>query len=312
MIRSACAVAWLVVCFSSTLPAQSPGSAADSADVLVLDHDFTTTGEVVRVFLYDMQVYRAELSTEDVSLQIRARSNSGTKTLRVYPIFGSRSSGVTVAEIYPDQDGEYEIRPVSLQGSRTSTRLRLYRDVSESRRRLTAMSRPRWEIGVELGGGWHSGFVQSNVAPPIGSEPSAGKDIELCLTARSAPKSQRFGMCVLGVSHQSQNRAPSVMWVYTEPRLGILLGRDQYGYSSWEAGPLFRFGVGIDASSSTARTFAPGVFLARHIRTSKAAAGWTLQLSYHRAFFHGFTTAGTGDPVTPKSHRVSLGIGWYR
>lgn len=309
MIRPAFAAAWLAVCLSTTLGAQTHQPSADSADVLVLDHDFTTTREVVRVFLYDMQVYRAELSTEDVSLQIRARSNSGMKALRVYPI-GSRSSGGTVAEIYPDQDGEYEIQPISIQGSRISTRLRLYRDVSESSRRLGAMSRPRWEIGVELSGGWHSGFVQSNVAPPVGGEPSAGTDIEVCLSARSAPKSQRFAMCVLGASYQSQHRAPSVMWVYTEPRLGILLGRDQHGYSSWEAGPVFRFGVGIDAASSTARTFAPGVFLARHIRRSKEAAGWTFQLSYHRAFFHGFT-AGTGDPITPKSHRVSFGVGWY-
>lgn len=314
MIRPALTVAWLVVSLNTTLNAQSHESSADSADVLVLDHDFSTGGEMVRVFLYDLQVYRAELSTPDVTLQIRSRSNSGMKPLRVYPISDMQSpSGSSAAEIYPDQDGEYDIRPIAIQGSRISTRLRLYRDVSESRRRISRSSRPGWELGVELGGGWHSGFVQSNIAPAVGSEPSAGTDIEGCLSARSAPKSQRFSMCVLGVSHQSQHRAPSVVWVYTEPRLGVQLGRDQHGYSSWEAGPVFRFGVGIAASSSTARTFAPGVFLARHIRPSKKTAGWTLQLSYHLALFDGFKNpAGTGDPITPKSHRVSFGVGWYK
>jgi hypothetical protein len=313
MSRLAVAVAWLViVCLGSPLRAQSARPAADSTDVLVLDYDFATGGEIVRVFLNDMQVYRAELSSQDVTLEIRGRF-SGMKALRVYPILDSRSSsGSTVVEIYPDQDGEYEIRPISIQGSRISTRLRLYRDLSESRRRMAVVNQPGWELGVELGGGWHSGFAQTSVTPAIGSESGAGTDIEGCLSARSAPKVPRFGMCVLGVSHQSQTGAPNLLWVYTEPRLGVLRP-DRQGYSSWEMGALFRFGVGIN-SSGTPRVLAPGLFLSRHMRRSRQGTSWTLQLSYSLGFFKGFKRPqfSTEDPFTPKSHRVSFGVAWYK
>ncbi len=304
--------AWLFVWLSTPVVAQKVAETADSADVLVLDHDFGVVGELVRLFLSDKQVYRAELSTQDVTLELRPRLN-GTQIPRVYPISDAKSSsGSSVVEIYPDQDGEYEIRPISMQGSKISTRLRLYRDVGGSRRRLGAASDPGWELGVELAGTWHSGFVQTSVAPAIGSEPSGGADIEGCLTARSRSRVPRFGMCILGVSHQSQRGTPSLLWVYTEPRLGVPR-RDRHGYSSWEMGALFRFGVGINSGVLSPRIYAPGVFLSRHIRRNPQGAGWTLQLSYSRAFYKGFSRAtATGSPVTPKSHRLSFGVGWYR
>jgi hypothetical protein len=313
MLRPALAVALLLVCLGAHLHAQARSESADSADLLVLDHDFTTPGEIVRIFLTDGQVYRAELSSEDVTLHLRSRY-SGMRIPRIYPISDSRSpSGSSVVEIYPDQDGEYEIRPVSIQGSRISTRLRIYRDIAESRRRMATVSKPGWDLGVEVGGGWHSGFAQTSVVPAIGSEPNGGTDVEACLSARSAPKLPRFGMCVLGVSHQSQSGAPNMLWVYTEPRLGVLRP-DRNGYSSWEVGALFRFGVDIMSASPTPRIFAPGVFLSRHIRKNREGTSWSLQVSYSRAFFKGFKKPpfSTGDAFTPKSHRISFGAGWYK
>jgi hypothetical protein len=303
----------LVVCLGTPLRAQVRPESADSGDVLVLDHDFTAVDEIVRIFLTDGQVYRAELSSEDVTLQLRSRF-SGMRIPRIYPISDSRSpSGSSVVEIYPDQDGEYEIRPVSIQGSRISTRLRIYRDITESRRRMATVSKPGWDLGVEVGSGWHSGFAQTSIVPAIGSEPNGGTDVEACLSARSAPKIPRFGMCVLGVSHQSQSGAPNMLWVYTEPRLGVLRP-DRNGYSSWEMGALFRFGVDITSASPTPRIFAPGVFLSRHIRKNRQGTSWSLQMSYSRAFFKGFKKPPftTGDAFTPKSHRISFGVGWYK
>jgi hypothetical protein len=304
--------AWLVLCLSTPLLGQTAQPSTDSTDVLVLDHDFATGGEIVRVFLGDMQVYRAELSSQDVTLQIRARF-SGMKALRTYPILDSQSpSGSSIVEIYPDQDGEYEIRPVSIQGSRISTRLRLYRDVSESRRRVASAGKRGWEAGVELAGAFHSGFSQSSVTPAIGSEPSGGTDVEACLSARSTSKTPRFGMCVLGVSNQSQRGAPGIVWVYTEPRLGVLR-TDATGFSSWEMGALLRFGVGISSRSSSPTLFGPGVFLARNIRSSLQGTGWSFQLSYTRAFFKSFKKPlGGGDAFVPSSNRISFGVGWYK
>ncbi|HWN19374.1 MAG TPA: hypothetical protein VNO19_10710 [Gemmatimonadales bacterium] len=313
MLRPALAAALLLVCLSMALHAQARPESADSADVLVLDHDFSAGDELVRIFLADGQVYRAELSSTDATLQLSPRY-SGRRIPRIYPISDPRSpSGSSVVEIYPDEDGEYEIRTISMQGSRLSTRLRIYRDIAGSRRRVAAAEKPGWDLGVEVGGGWHSGFVQTSVVPAIGSEPNGGTDLEACLSARSAPKTPRFGMCVLGVSNQAQSGAPSMLWVYTEPRLGVLRP-DRNGYSSWEAGALFRFGVDIKSATPTARMFAPGVFLSRHIRNSRQGTSWSLQMSYSWAFFKGFKKPAfsTGDAFTPKSHRISFGVGWYR
>jgi hypothetical protein len=52
------------------------------------------------------------------------------------------SSGSSVVAIYPDQDGEYEICPVRFAGSRIPARLRLYRDVNESGRRVAVAYQP--------------------------------------------------------------------------------------------------------------------------------------------------------------------------
>ena len=312
MSRPVSLAAWLIVCLTTPLPGQTVTQTADSSDVLVLDHDFGTVGELVRLFLNDKQVYRAEVSSQDVTLELRPRI-AGMRVPRVYPISDLRSpSGSSVLEIYPDQDGEYEIRPVSLQGSQLSTRLRLYRDVSESRRRMAIVDQPRWELGMELAGGWHSGFTQSSAAPEPGSTSSPGSDIEACFTARNAPGLRRMSLCVLGLSHQSRHGARNVLWVYTEPRLRIL-GRVSPGRSNWELGALFRFGVGIiSAVVNTPTSFGPGLYVARHIRRNAAGSGWSFQASYSHAFYRGFDRPLGAIRVTPGSHRMTFGVGWYQ
>lgn len=314
MLRPALAAALLLLlCPGIALRAQARPESADSADVLVLDHDFTAADEIVRIFLNEGQVYRAELSSDDITLQLRSRF-SGRRIPRIYPISDSRSpSGSSVVEIYPDEDGEYEIRPSSLQGSRVSTRLRIHRDITESRRRVATRRRRGWELGVELASGWHSGFAQSTAAPLPGNDPANGTDIEGCFTARGAPGFQRLSMCVLGLSHQSQQGSRNILWVYTEPRVRIL-GRARPGQSNWELGALLRLGVAIISSSNdTPATLAPGAYVARHLRSSSGGAGWSLQASYSRALFKGFgRPLGAGAEVTPKSHRLSFGVGWYQ
>ena len=142
MPRPLLMTAWLLAALATPAVAQTVSEKADSADVLVLDHDFGTVGEVVRVFLEDKQVYRAELSTTDATLLFRPRL-AGMRVPRLYLVSDSRfSNGSLVIEIHPDQAGEYEIRPLRLRGSRISTHVRLYHDVNESGRRLTVANRP--------------------------------------------------------------------------------------------------------------------------------------------------------------------------
>lgn len=286
-----------------------------NADVLVLDHDFSAGGvEVVRGFLESRQVYRAELSTPDVTLRVRTLGGRG-KQPRVYPFLNADSpSGASIVEVYPDADGDYEIRPIASSGSGISTRLRLYRDVRASHRRIAVLDNPGWEIGVEVAGGWHSGFAQQNgPLPPATADPHGGSDIEACFSARSAPGIPRFSMCVLGVGYQSQTGAPGILWVYTEPRVRVI-GRARRGASNWEAGALLRLGGGsIERASSVPFLLAPGLYLARHIRRNQSGAGWSFQASWSHATYKGFPSAlGNADPAHPHSDRLAFGVGWYQ
>ncbi|HEX6433056.1 MAG TPA: hypothetical protein VFZ87_02390 [Gemmatimonadales bacterium] len=287
-------------------------STRDSSQVLVLDHDFTGPHEMVRVFLQDGQVYRAEIGSPNVTLEIRGVVRT-IQAPHVYPFLPSQTpSGSTFLEIYPEKDAEYEIRSLGIGGTRLPTRLRLYRDVGASARRQYVRASRGWGIGLELAGGWHSGFVQSGGVPPAGTDPAGGMDLEGCFTARGSASSSRFSLCVLGVGHQSQHGSRSILWVYTEPRFRLVGSGGARG-TGWELGPLFRFGLGmISASPETPVLIAPGAYITRFIRTSSRTGGWSLQAAYSHPFYKGFARPTGAEPATPHGHRLSFGVGWYR
>jgi hypothetical protein len=308
------AYAVVLVVSASSLSGQTSSTqlTPDSSYVLMLDHDFTGPDEFVRVFLQDGQVYRVELNSPNVALEVRGVVRT-TQAPHVYPFLASQTpSGSTLLEIYPERDAEYEIRSRGISGNQLPTRLRLYRDVEASTRRQHVRTSRAYEIGLEVGGGWHSGFVQSGGMPIVGTDPEGGTDVEGCLTARGAAESSRFRACVFGVSYQSQRGARSITWVYSEPRFRLVGGRGM-SRSGWELGPLFRFGVGIiSASSQTPVVIAPGAYIARLIGTSSHQGGWTIQASYTRPFYKGFSRPTGLEAATPKGHRLVFGIGWYR
>jgi hypothetical protein len=309
------AAASLVVLLAGPLLAQNdvratPATPVDTmADVLVLDQDYTGA-EYVRVFLESGQVYRAELSSRDITLQIRAVGDR-IRAPRPYPILGPESaSEASVVELYPDRDGEYEIRAIALNGVAVSTHLRLYRDVAESHRRLAVMNKPGWEIGMELAGGWHSGFAQTSAFSAGDPDPHGGTDIEACFTART--ETGRTGLCAFGIGYQSQVGERSILWFFTEPRF-MLVGRRSKSASTWEAGALFRVGLGsIERMSETPVMLAPGVYIARQIRSGEHGARWSLKGSYSHAWYSGFQSPfGTTSPQ-PHGDRLTLGLGWYQ
>jgi hypothetical protein len=217
--------------------------------------------------------------------------------------------------LYPQIDAEYEIRSVTSNGSAVATRMRLYRDVTGSRRRQLVRNTHGWDIGMELAGGWHSGFLQTSASPaPLGTTAEAGTDVEACFTARSGAGLGRLGMCVVGLGYQSQGGARSIVWFYTEPRVR-LLGRVRPNQSNWELGALLRFGVGmISASPDTPTILAPGGYLARNIRTGSGGARWSFQASYSYGWFQGFSRPSgfVGEDHIPTSNRITLGVGWYQ
>jgi hypothetical protein len=290
----------------------SVSSAHDTSYVLLLDHDFSGPAERIQISLQNGQVYRAELNSTNASLEIRGVERT-IQAPHIYPFLSMQTpSGTTLLEIYPEKDALYEIRSREIGGDQLPTRLRLYRDVAASSRRDFVRTHRTWEIGLELVGGWHSGFAQSSTTPALGNDPTGGTDVEGCFTARGAAPSSRSRLCVFGVGYQSQHGARSILWIYTEPRFR-LLGAGGVDHSGWEIGPLFRFGVGmISASPATPVVIAPGAYIARQLRSVSHQGGWTLQASYSRSFYKGFTRPIGTEPATPKGHRFSVGVGWYR
>ena len=313
-------MACLLAGLASSLHAQTDtvGQSADSVDALVVDHDFTGGFEFVWVFLQAGQVYRAELSSTDVGLEIRTPGRA-TQLPRLYTYLPTDTpSGSSIIEIYPEVDTEYEIRPTGIANSHLGTRLRLYRDVRSSRRRQYVRHNPGWEVGVEVASGRHSAYPQSQTALPVGApDPQAGSDVDFCFSARTPPEKQGFGWCVFGLGYQNQHAAPSILWIFTEPRVRIL-GHSHAHQSNWELGALLRFGAGmISASSKNPTVLGPGIYVARHIRKSSGGSSLSLQMAYTRAFYQGFGKGVSGsflvaEDIVPKSHRLSFGIGWYK
>jgi hypothetical protein len=325
LVLFAC-VARVTVAQEATLTEQPVAFASatpdDSVDVLVLDHQFTGSPEFVRLFLHGKQVYRAELSTSDVTLELRAPL-ARLQLPRVYPIFTPAGSGASEVELYTEDDGVYELRPIGMAAGGVATRLRLFRDADESRRRMALRGNPGWEIGIELAGGWNGGYAQSQDARVVAAGGEPGSDLEFCFAARRAPGLTRLSMCALGLGHQSQHGAASILWVFTEPRIRVL-GPSTAGRSNWELGVLFRAGLGNVAGRNVNPVMlAPGLYVARHIRTAPDGRGWSLHASWARAWYRGFTkpldswNPETGEIIraeaaSPESSRLLLGVGWYQ
>ncbi len=117
------------------------------------------------------------MSSSDLTLEIRSVGGR-IRAPRVYSILGPEwalapesASESSVVELYPDVDGEYEIRAIALSGGGVAPHLRLYRDAEESHRRVAVINKPGWEIGMEIAGGWHSGFAQTSALSTGDSDP---------------------------------------------------------------------------------------------------------------------------------------------
>jgi hypothetical protein len=235
------------------------------------------------------------------------------KLPRVYPVTDAESpSGSSVLELYPEEDGEYELRPVARSGEGVATRLRLYRDVRASQRRVAILDKPGWELGIEVAAGWHSAFDQRSFGAPGPEVGEAGSDVEACFAARSAPGLAALSACALGLGWGSQHGARGVLWIFTEPRLRILGRRDEDYRSNWELGGLFRVAMGsVERAIEVPVMLAPGVYVARHIRTGLDGSGWSLHASYAYATIRN-TPKARVDGESPTTHRVLLGVGWYR
>lgn len=310
MSRSAFISVWLGCCLAVAVQAQTDTagiaapvgspvkSPSDSADVLLVNVDLMVGSlEPIHIFMQKGQVYRVELTRDDVTLDFR------TPVRSIVPPFFSAlegssrpSSGITF-EVYPRADAMYEMRIVG--GPRGAlTTIKLYRDISSSRARQKIISSPGWDIGLELAFGMHSAYpiVRSTFfePAPVGE---AGADLDFCFSASVS----RFSGCAVGVGYQSRPGAESgVVWVFSEPRLRIVGPKS--GRSGFEAGLLTRVGIGIVSGVNVNPVaVAPGLYVSREIRRQGASGGWSIIASYAHAWIT--------ETDNAQSNRFALGLG---
>jgi hypothetical protein len=282
---------------------------ADSAgtgkvDVLLVNVDLPVGSlEPVWVFMQEGQVYRVEVTRDDVTLGFRTPARSIAVPFFSAQEGGSRPSGMSAFEIYPRADAMYEMRIVGGPYG-APTIVRVYRDLSASSKRQKIIATAGLEIGMEAAFGMHGAYPitgPSFSAPaPVGE---AGANVALCFSVRGEAASRtRFSGCALGIGYEWRPDSESdLAWVFSEPRFRIV---GKPGRSGFEAGVLTRVGMGIVSSVNVNPVLvAPGIYVSRQIRQDGARGGWNLTVSYARAWITGAEGA--------QSNRVTFGIGRF-
>jgi hypothetical protein len=294
LVACLCAVMFAGRSVAQARPAEAaPG---DSADVLVLDHDFTP-GEFVRVFLAAGVVYRAELKTPDIALTVSPRRAGLPPVFVAREIDAPTASGGAVYSLRPTADGEYEIRAQAEGGGVTN--LQLYRDIKASRRRQKILDTPGWEIGLEASAGYHSGYS-------VEDSGGAGVNVEGCFAARTGPGIGRIvSGCVFGIGYHDRGQVGHIVWFFIEPRFRLAGGRPR-GHSNTEGGILFRGALGdVSGVSANPVLLAPGIYLARHLRRNLHGDGWSFTLADQLGFL--LNTGSTHSTY----NQVSFSIGRF-
>lgn len=290
----------------STRPGiQQQAAQEDTADVLVLNHDYTGPGEFARVILLKGEVYKAFISEPNASLEIYPVKGGP-------PIFTAReesdqpgASGVTVISIYPRADAEYQIR--LLEGGPV-VNLKVYRDIRASHRRQKILREPGWEVGAEIAGGMHTGYRLHTAGALVDDSDDGGGHIEACFSARSGPGILQYvSGCAIGLGWESRPGSVGVLWFFMEPRVRFLGGRPR-GKSNTEFGAVFRAGFGqVSKVSQTPTLIAPGLYASRNLRRNLKGNGWsfTLRWNHYLVGNRGEGTHKVGAEL------ISLGLGYY-
>jgi hypothetical protein len=206
--------------------------------------------------------------------------------------------------LYPKADAEYEIH---LIGAESGARLQMFRDLSESKRRAKILATPGWEIGIEGGAGYHSGYLLGLSGPTHTDNDEGSWDAEGCFSARSGPSLARYlSGCAFGLGWHNRPGSDGVLWFFVEPRLRLFGGRPR-GQSNNEIGALFRMGVGqiLSGASVDPVMLAPGGYVTRNIRNNVKGSGWSFTLAYAHIFFKNITP-------TNEANRVTFSVGWYQ
>lgn len=311
MKRASILAVLAALCLTRAAVAQEPvdHTPKDSSDILILSHDFTGPGEFARALLIKNEVYRAELSIDDAVIEVYPIK--GGSPVFVYREETGVPSGRGMYLVHPTTTAEYQFRLVS-GGPVVS--LNVYRDLRRSRRRQKLIDEPGWEIGGEIAVGGHSGYQLNTAEAGIKDTEDGGIDIEGCFSARSGPGVLKYvSICAFGVGYDKRGDSKSVIWVYMEPRIRLLGGRER-GVTNNEIGILGRASYGIISSiNRDPKMVALGIYAARNVRWNKSGKGLSFTLAYRRGWISNLGTTPGGAPYgKTSSNRLSFAVGYYQ
>lgn len=306
MIRHV-AIAALALVFSTSIASAQLDTTA--SDVLVLDHDFTGTGEFARATLVGYEVYRAELSTADAVIEVYPIK--GGQPVFINPEEASAASGGAMFTLYPTETKEYQFR---LRSGGPVVRLKVYRDVKRSKRRAKVLATPGWEIGAEIGIGGHSGYLLNTATADVEDSESGGLDIEGCFSARSGPGIlSGVTTCAFGIGYDKRGSAPGVVWFFIEPRIRILGGKER-GVTNSEIGVLGRASYGLlSGANRNPKMLTVGAYASHNIRKNKDGKGFSVTLAYRHGWISNLGFDGGGIQFRDSNtNRVSFAVGYYQ
>lgn len=200
-------------------------------------------------------------------------------------------------EVYPAQDGSHLVTLTSLPPG-TTTILRMYRDVIETRRIAEKLD-TRAGLGLSVGGGFHTGYRVDSTG---GANPRGGSDAEACLLLEAG---DLFGTC-LGAETQSFPDAPyAVTWLFIEQRVRALT-RGIAGRRA-DSGVAVRYSQGLSAGPQhlNPRLLGAGLYLRYHLDSEGRRRGMSLFIAWQHARL-------SHAPETERldTDRLTVGITW--
>lgn len=288
-------VVGLLLAASVSAAAQGADPLADSARVLILEHQFQGLTDTAVVTLDRRVVYWAEVSGGQEAPAFQPVRGSRWPAL-VVPVGEQTADGIRGFEVHPSSTGAHVVSLPDVAPGTPAT-LRLYRNQAETDRLAAAHDRD-FAVGLLLGGGFHTAYRLDPVDPG-----HPGGDVEGCLLAETGG---RFGAC-LGIGRQMLPHAGyALTWFFIEPRARLASG-SVIGSSRTDLGAALRL---AQASESGPRNESPSLiafalYITQHLAAEERRRGWRLYSAWHYG-----RLGNVAETEHRSTHRFTAGLMW--
>lgn len=200
-------------------------------------------------------------------------------------------------QIYPFQTGLYSVSLEDQDSTETAT-LRLYRDVTQTRR-VREVKETGGIVGFVFAAGVHSGLGLDSVAGPA---PRGGSNYEACLLMQS---SDRFATCLGGARQYMPDQDYVAGWLFIEERARLVTVRP-FGNHDTDLGVALRLSksMGVDDRAIYPGMLSFGVHVQQHL-----GARHRRGLSFVASWEHG-SLKGTHTSQDPVTDQLVAGLIW--